>query len=462
MSGRITRALSTTNNNNMNESHSCFIFNRTEFTLECFKYQLTHDLKFLLLTLLFSVLIVIDVSANLIVIFSILYERMRKRVDVCFLSNAIADLLMGLVIMPLTAIYTLFGHFPFGQLACFVWNILDFTTGTVSMLHIAYISYDRYLCVCKPISKYKQNMMSSGTSVGGGGGTAHPLPTINSGSTINLNTQHHHDLHGHHNYSTASLPATAFSNSSNNNNHTTSHCSGNFIKTSSSAVNSQRSLREVFSINNIPTSVSILFIWLFGASVWIPTILYFRSKEINKPDECIFETTPIIIIPHSLVVYYLPILLTLIFYTKTILILNKKISKKKPKKKNSMASCTSSTKHASFLIPYSSVMSTNLTMITNNDENINGIILNNSNIQKAGNESMATRNSMSSLISIGSFLNHLVTRRRAKRSQSRPNEKKASLPIFVHDFEPVGIKSRPSSIQRETLKKVISENVIKK
>ena len=113
------------------------------FSLECFFYKLQSDLKFTLLAFSFLVFIALDVSVNSIVLISILLEKTRKRIDLCFMSNAVSDLLIGLVIMPFTAIYTCFGYFPMGAYTCFLWNILDFTVGTVSMLHILYISYDR-------------------------------------------------------------------------------------------------------------------------------------------------------------------------------------------------------------------------------------------------------------------------------------------------------------------------------
>ena len=113
------------------------------FTLECFSFKMHSDIKFSLLASLFLVIILIEVAVNLIVLVSILFEKNRKRIDLCFMSNAFSDLIMGAVIMPFSAVYTLFGYFPGCAFTCFAWNILDFTVGTVSMLHILYISYDR-------------------------------------------------------------------------------------------------------------------------------------------------------------------------------------------------------------------------------------------------------------------------------------------------------------------------------
>jgi hypothetical protein len=68
-----------------------------KFTLECFVYKFTTDYKFSALSVLFASIISADVLANLVVLSSIVCERrrLRKRVDLCFMSNAIADLLMG-------------------------------------------------------------------------------------------------------------------------------------------------------------------------------------------------------------------------------------------------------------------------------------------------------------------------------------------------------------------------------
>jgi hypothetical protein len=104
------------------------------FSFECFNYKLKNDMKFAFLAFLFAMFIMCEVLVNMIVLLSIMFEKNRKRIDLCFMSNAISDLLIGMVIMPFTTIYTLFGYFPLGETTCFIWNILDFTVGTVRNL----------------------------------------------------------------------------------------------------------------------------------------------------------------------------------------------------------------------------------------------------------------------------------------------------------------------------------------
>ncbi|RNA11950.1 D(2) dopamine receptor [Brachionus plicatilis] len=221
--------------------------NLLRFSLECFYEKLSTDYYFLFLSCLFAFFIVVDVALNFVLLSSIFIEKFKTRVDICFMSNAFADLLMGLVIMPFTAIYTLFGHFPFGPYVCFLWNCLDFTTGTTSMLHLALISFDRYLSVSKPL-KY---------------------------------------------------------------------------------TNKQRADNR-FSVHGLPTSLILIFIWFFSCTAWIPVLLYFKSTSLNEPqliNECGMAGSPLIIVPHSLFVYYIPMFLIVYFYTKTIVIVNQKLKR---------------------------------------------------------------------------------------------------------------------------------------
>lgn len=240
------------NTSNLNES-KCLLsatnHQLLKFTVECFYEKLSTDYYFLFLTFLFAFFIIVDVVLNFVLLSSIFIEKFKTRVDICFMSNAFADLLMGLVIMPFTAIYTLFGHFPFNPYICFFWNCLDFTTGTTSMLHLALISFDRYLSVSKPL-KY---------------------------------------------------------------------------------TNKQRTDNR-FSVHGLPTSLILIFIWFFSCTAWIPVLLYFKSTDLNESElinECGITGSPLIIVPHSLFVYYIPMFLIIYFYSKTIVIVNEKLKRRK-------------------------------------------------------------------------------------------------------------------------------------
>ena len=147
----------------------CIFGDKIKFSFECFSFKLTTDYNFALLALLFLIIFFTDILLNMIIIISVIKNKKRKRVDLCFMSNAFADLLIGLIVMPFTTTLVLFKHFPFHKNICFLWHSFDFTCGTVkyiptgyfiyylffkgtvSMLHIMFVSYDRYLSVSKPL-----------------------------------------------------------------------------------------------------------------------------------------------------------------------------------------------------------------------------------------------------------------------------------------------------------------------
>ncbi|KAI8509940.1 hypothetical protein Bbelb_123680 [Branchiostoma belcheri] len=71
--------------------------------------------------------------------------------DVFMLSLAVADLLVGLVSMPLTiAEEVLGGSFPLGIEVCKAWLLVDYTVCSASAFSVVLISHDRYLQIVKP------------------------------------------------------------------------------------------------------------------------------------------------------------------------------------------------------------------------------------------------------------------------------------------------------------------------
>ncbi len=102
----------------------------------------------------------------------------------------------------------------------------------------------------------------------------------------------------------------------------------------------------------IPTYIILVFIWFFSLVAWLPVILYLKStndtniihshnrlfdtiRERNSTRiesltyDCTVPATPNIIIPHSILVYYTPMFLIFMFYSKTIRIVSQKIKKRR-------------------------------------------------------------------------------------------------------------------------------------
>lgn len=67
------------------------------------------------------------------------------------LSLAVADLLCGLLIVPLSVYPTLTGKWEYGDFGCRLVGYLEVTLWSVTVYTFMWISVDRYLAVRKPL-----------------------------------------------------------------------------------------------------------------------------------------------------------------------------------------------------------------------------------------------------------------------------------------------------------------------
>lgn len=67
-------------------------------------------------------------------------------------SLAVADLIIGLVSMPVFTIFVIKGEWPFSALMCDTWLALDYLASNSSVLNLLVISLDRYFSVTRPLS----------------------------------------------------------------------------------------------------------------------------------------------------------------------------------------------------------------------------------------------------------------------------------------------------------------------
>jgi len=66
-------------------------------------------------------------------------------------SLATADLTVGLVVMPISAVYIFSVAWQFGLVVCQFWLIVDYTASTASILNLLVLSIDRYRSVTDPL-----------------------------------------------------------------------------------------------------------------------------------------------------------------------------------------------------------------------------------------------------------------------------------------------------------------------
>lgn len=103
------------------------------------------------LLLLFSVA---TVFGNMLVILAVVRERYLHTATNYFVTSlAVADCLVGLVVMPFSAIYEVLENtWFFGVDWCDVWRCLDVLFSTASILNLCVISLDRYWAITDPFT----------------------------------------------------------------------------------------------------------------------------------------------------------------------------------------------------------------------------------------------------------------------------------------------------------------------
>lgn len=103
------------------------------------------------LLLLFSMT---TVFGNMLVILAVVRERYLHTATNYFITSlAVADCLVGLVVMPFSALYEVLEHtWFFGTDWCDIWRSLDVLFSTASILNLCVISLDRYWAITDPIT----------------------------------------------------------------------------------------------------------------------------------------------------------------------------------------------------------------------------------------------------------------------------------------------------------------------
>uniref|UniRef100_A0A3Q3Q7D8 G-protein coupled receptors family 1 profile domain-containing protein n=1 Tax=Monopterus albus TaxID=43700 RepID=A0A3Q3Q7D8_MONAL len=96
--------------------------------------------------------IVCTVVGNFLVVLSIAYfKQLQSPTNSFVMSLAVADCLVGLVVMPYSMVRTVEGCWHFGTLFCQLHSSLDVMLCTASILHLSCIAFDRYYAVCNPL-----------------------------------------------------------------------------------------------------------------------------------------------------------------------------------------------------------------------------------------------------------------------------------------------------------------------
>ncbi|XP_043935427.1 trace amine-associated receptor 5-like, partial [Protopterus annectens] len=94
----------------------------------------------------------LTILGNLTVVVSVAHFRvLHSPSNVLVLSLAVADFLLGLLVLPFSSVRSVETCWYFGDDFCKLHTCVDSSLCLVSILHLCFISFDRYFAVCDPL-----------------------------------------------------------------------------------------------------------------------------------------------------------------------------------------------------------------------------------------------------------------------------------------------------------------------
>ncbi|XP_056323520.1 trace amine-associated receptor 13c-like [Danio aesculapii] len=134
-------------NEDNNEIQFCFPNNN----LSCVKDS-KPKVEYTILYIFVSLLSVFAVFLNLLVIISISHFRqLHTPTNMIVLSLAVADLIVGMIVIPLMGIRFIESCWYFGETFCSVFSFIAYTVVSVSLGNLVFVSVDRYIAVSDPL-----------------------------------------------------------------------------------------------------------------------------------------------------------------------------------------------------------------------------------------------------------------------------------------------------------------------
>ncbi|XP_073771287.1 trace amine-associated receptor 13c-like [Danio rerio] len=142
------------------ETQYCF----PEINSSCVKGKRSKH-EYNIMYVFFSLLSAWTVFLNLLVIISIShFKKLHTPTNMIILSLAVADLLVGLVVMPVEAIKLTETCWYFGDTLCDLFMIIMGLTVSASICNLVIIAVDRYVAVCHPLI-YPQKITTTKTLI---------------------------------------------------------------------------------------------------------------------------------------------------------------------------------------------------------------------------------------------------------------------------------------------------------
>ncbi|NXP73500.1 5HT1B protein, partial [Ramphastos sulfuratus] len=102
----------------------------------------------IVLAVVLALVTLATVLSNAFVIATVYQTRkLHTPANYLIASLAVTDLLVSILVMPISTIYTVTGKWTLGQIVCDIWLSSDITCCTASILHLCVIALDRYWAI---------------------------------------------------------------------------------------------------------------------------------------------------------------------------------------------------------------------------------------------------------------------------------------------------------------------------
>nr|XP_046181053.1 alpha-1A adrenergic receptor-like [Oncorhynchus gorbuscha] len=106
----------------------------------------------ILLGLVLGAFIVFAIVGNILVILAVVTNKhLRTPTNYFIINLAIADLLLGTTVLPVSATLEILNYWVFGRVFCDIWAAVDVLCCTASIMSLCVISIDRYIGVSHPL-----------------------------------------------------------------------------------------------------------------------------------------------------------------------------------------------------------------------------------------------------------------------------------------------------------------------
>ncbi|XP_066506305.1 trace amine-associated receptor 13c-like [Hoplias malabaricus] len=107
---------------------------------------------YIFLYIVLSFISVCTVVLNLLVIISIShFKQLHTPTNLLILSLAVADLLVGLIVMPVNIMQLIDSCWYLGKLGCYIYPVINFLALSASLCSLIFIAVDRYIAVSDPL-----------------------------------------------------------------------------------------------------------------------------------------------------------------------------------------------------------------------------------------------------------------------------------------------------------------------